>query len=410
MRKIAGMWVLAALAVRGGGSLEAGTVTENPVATVDSPAPEQVAWCPSGDAVWVSVVDDLAGVSSIGRYPVVEGAKSTVTLQGTIRAFWVSPDGRKMASIHEDRSNRVLQIWDSEDWTSEEIHRDTWNLYFPFVNTVTPWNSSGERLLFYKARFHERKLCLWERSKSAVRVIGEGRRTDRAFWGPGGNLLIPQGLTLEQALAGGGDPIQGFEEFDPESGERRERPIPSDYRAFFPFVPIGVGILKDETPPPLLLDLRSWETSSLPSTLDRFLEVAWAPNGEWLAHPVRGSHIHRIDAFNVKTRESKLLWINSQYQVGSLTWSPSGKYLGCSLLEGPKGSKGSQEQIMVLDAASGDPVWFRNRDPDLGSLYHRRGRKSLLWHPKQDRLLIWDRVDSEGDRKSVEFRLIDFAQ
>jgi len=389
-------------AALGGGSWGTETVREERIAAIDVHTPEQVEWSPSGDAVWASWADDVAGVSFIGRYPVDQGSDMVLSFEGLVRAFWVSPDQRKVASIHEAGRERVLQVWETANRSSREIDRDTWSLYFPLVNTVTPWDASSERLLHYRAWTHWRKLCLWDPTRGEVSVLREGRRLDRAFWGPSDRLLIPQGNTLEQVQAGEGDEIHGFEELDPRSGEVQERTIPQGYSAFFPFPSVGVGVLKDPIPPPLALNLRTWETKPLPQTIARFLEVAWAPSGNQIAFPINQTGMHRIEAFDLDTGESRLVWIDPASMVGSVVWSPSGKYVGCSLLEA---TNGDQERLLILDAVTGERIWETGRNAELGKVYYRRGRKSLLWHPREDRLLYWERLGTEAEGESVEFRV-----
>lgn len=381
-------------------------ISEEPIARLGVYELEQVTWSPSGDAVWVSTIDDMTGTSTVSRLAVNGGGSGAATLDGTIRAFWPSPDGRRLASIHESAPERVLQVWDTREWRPREVERDTWNMYFPLVNTVTPWDASGESLLFYKARFHERKLCLWDSSKDTVQMLGEGRRVDRAFWGEDGGIFIPQGLTLGQVTAGQADVIRGFTEVDPATGKTRARAIPRGYTSFFPFTSVGMGILKDPSPPPMAVNLRTWETAALPRSLGRFLEVAWEPGGRRLAYPVNQNEIHRVECFDLASGETRLLWIDPGFMAGSVAWSPSGRYVACSLLEA---RSGSSERLLVLKAETGEGVWVMNRSPEVGTRYYGRGRPSLFWSPAQDKLLYWDLLGELEEERVTEFRVVTFS-
>jgi WD40 repeat protein len=369
--------------------------------------PEEVMWSPSGGSVLVSTINDNLNTAEVSEVIAETGERRDFPLPGPIRAFHASPDESLLATVHEEGRERVLRVWDTAVKTAEDVHRDTRNLYFPLVNTVDPWDPSSERLIFYRARLHERHLMIWEAAKGEVREVTSERRSDRAFWDQEGKLLIPQGVPFEAVLSGKPNTLTGLMVID--FAEEREvlRQLPAEYPNIFPYSRTGVAILKDEMVPPLLLDLSTWATSRLPGSVDRFLDVTWSPDGSGLAYPLNGRGSNRIVTFDVESGESRLLWVDEEFLAGSLDWSPSGEYLAVSLLA----SKGPPEgQAIVMEADTGEQVWSRARNPDFIRRYFHRGRKSLCWHPTEDTLLLWDPVGNPDGPPGLALRAVEFGQ
>jgi hypothetical protein len=380
---------------------------EKPVAEFKTGLPEQVMWSPLGGSIWISTVDDDQDTSKVSEIIVATGERRDFSLPGPIRAFQVGPNEELLSTIHEDAHERVLRIWNVAEKTARDIYRDTRNLYFPVVNTIDPWQGSGERLVFYRARLHERHLMVWEAAGAEVREVTQGRRADRSFWDREGSLLVPQGVPFETVLAGKPDRLTGVVEIDFTKERDVFHQLPAGYPTIFPFSRQGVAVLKDEVVPPLLLDLSTWEATPLPSTVERFLDLAWSPDGSMLAYPLNGREYHRIVTFDVRTGDTRLVWVDEGFLAGSLCWSPSGKYLAATLLET---AGRSEARAVVLDAGTGETLWSRAREPRFVERYFQRGRKSLRWHPSEDTLLLWDRAEIPDGPAGVEIRVVEFGQ
>ncbi len=367
------------------------------IAEDSGPLPRLLEWHPGGDFFVVNRDDEFQSRGTLQRYDLKAARMETLSFPGVVTQAAFSPDGHALAVIYEDgRKWHRLALMDPEGRTRQEILALPRTIYFPFRGAQSPWSPDGLMALFTDAFQNEIALRSYDRRTDQVRILAEGKGSERAYWYGPERVAVPRGpvetegapYTIDRLniLSATDGLLEATQALDPYCN------------TLFAYSGSNSVLLKQGIGRVLWTNRELQSAVSISVEGISYLQVDFSPEGNRMVYAENSESIWRggsLIMVDRSTGESRVLFHAPLGHVSSPVWSPGGKWIAFSLMS-PWGWLAKDATVLALSLEGGRLYRVGVQNRDTGEFYRMLGRRCLSWRPGREHLLYWT-LESPGE-------------